>query len=701
MPRFSLRLALLSLTAPLCACLAVAAPKWNTLQAPHCLIVSQLNERETRAWAAEFEQFTAALRNKILIEEAFLPPLTVVLFADQGQFGPYCPRDDKGKKRELAGVFATRDTWGTIGLANGFSDESTRHTVLHEATHWHVSATRTEMPLWLNEGFAEAFSTFKAKKDHGLLGEPIPYHLPALRGETWVPLFQLMLTSGNDRLYTDSKRNHQFYAQSWIFAHKLLFENPAKGHEILNRFYQERVRGADQLAAFRTAFGRELEAVQDELERYVRNGQFTFERLPFPAEAKITAAFTPASPLAVETALARLAIGTRRCELARQHLGRALALAPEDTAAHELLARLELESDNNPAAVAAAEKALALGSRDAWMHLTVAQELWRKQSDRGTLDTAARTIVDHYAQAVALQPKLRHAYLSIASLAPLLPTVTTDDAKVLAAGYRIFPDAPWLLVGIAAILHKGNNPSEADRFIGLALARPELLNQEQRSEAERLRVRWQSEPLEKNINALAKERRFREALAEFDKLLALPLPLQTRKNFENWQASLRFSATIADAQAAAQDGRATEAVRLLEDLLAQPNLSPRDQAQARKFLDSIRSRTAHENRQDRRAHIENLCRDLRFDEAIAEYDRWLAELPEGFEREGLVKARARVEFFKDLGQVQAADEAGKPAEAKRRLDELCRQRQLDPQQRSIVDEIEAHLRRQLAKTRSP
>ncbi len=698
MPRLSFRFVLLCLAAPLWALIAPAAPKWHTLQAPHCLIVSQLGERETRAWATEFEQFTAALRTKILVDEAFLPPLTVVLFADQGQFGPYCPRDDRGKKREIAGVFASRDTWGAIGLANGFSDESTRHTVLHEATHWHVSATRTEMPLWLNEGFAEAFSTFKAKKDHGLLGEPIPYHLPTLRGEQWVSLFQLMLTSGGDRLYTDSKRNHLFYAQSWIFAHKLLFENPAKGHEILNRFYRERVRGADQLAAFRTAFGQELEAVQDELERYVRNGRFTFEKLPFPAEAKITAAFTPAPPLAVETALARLAIGTQRRELARQHLDRARAIAPEDLAAHELLTRLELESDNKPAAVAAAEKALALGSRDAWMHLTVAQELWRRQADRGTLDTAARTIVGHYVQAVALQPKLRHAYLSIAGLAPLLPAVTADDAKVLGAGYRIFPDEPWLLVGLAAVLHKGNNPAEADRFIGLALARPELLNQEQRTEAERLRVRWQAEPLEKSIEALAKERRFGEALAEYDKLLALPLPLPVRKNYENRQAALRFGAAIADAHAAAQEGRASEAAGQLENLLAQPNLSPRDRAQAGKLLENIRNRSDQEARRERRALVEGHLRNARFEEAIAEYDRWIAECPEGFERTALERERENARFFQELAGVHAAEEAGRAADAKRLLDELCTRRELTPQQRHIVDEIDAHLRRLLAKS---
>lgn len=179
---------------------AAAAPKWNTLEAPHCLIVSQLSEKETRQWATQFEQFTAAVRGVLTIEERFLPPLTVVLFADSGKFAPYCLRTSDGKKRDVAGFFASRDTWGVIGLADAFNDEATRHVVLHEATHWLVSATATKLPLWLNEGFAEVFSSFEARKDHGLLGQSIDYHVAALNRDTWVPTLELLLTSTSSPL---------------------------------------------------------------------------------------------------------------------------------------------------------------------------------------------------------------------------------------------------------------------------------------------------------------------------------------------------------------------------------------------------------------------------------------------------------------------------------------------------------------------
>ncbi len=588
MPRRLLRTFLAALTALLLAAVAVAAPKWHTLQAPHCLIVSQLSERDTRAWASEFEQFTAALRSKIQIEERFLPPLTVVLFSGPSTFGPYRAQNAAGKKREIAGFFATRDTWGVIGLAESFSDEATRHVVLHEATHWMASATRTALPLWLNEGVAEVFSTFQPKKDHGLLGEPIRGHLAALQNEKWVPLLQLLLTTGGDDLYTNNKRKPIFYAQSWMLTHKLFFEDPQAGHAILNKFFAARLLGTDQVSAFEKACGKDLPTLERELERYARDGRFSFTKLALPPESTIEGPYAPASPLTVEIALARLAMGSRLHPLARTHIERALTLDPSSPVPRELLALLELELKNNDAATASARRALELGSRDAWMHITVAHELWRRHNDRGSLDSAAREIADHLTQAIALQPKLRTAYNNFASLASLLPEVTLADAQLLADGYKLFPDEPQLLVGLAALLHKAGNEAEAQRLLSLALDSPASLTEEQRAKAERLRLDWKIEPLRQKIDDLAKQRRFGEALASCELLLQEPMPQQPRRRWEQRRDDLRFQAALQEAQQFRQTGQPAEAIRVLEALIAQPGVSEHQRRQVRERLERLR-----------------------------------------------------------------------------------------------------------------
>lgn len=566
---------------------ASAAPKWNTLQAPHCLIVSQLSEKETRAWAGEFEQFVTALRNKIAIREEFLPPLTVVLFADARAFKPYYPPGVDGKPRDVGGFCASHESWAVIGLAEGFSDERTRHVVLHEATHWHVSATPTEFPLWLNEGAAEAFSTFKPEKNDGLFGEPIAENLVTLRDEAWLPLVQLLATNHQSPIYNDNRRCRIFYAQSWLFVHKLLFENPAAGHEILNRFYAALVRGSSQSEAMETAAGKSLDELARELERYARSGRFTFLKLPVPPESKVSAPFLPAAPATVETALASLAFN-RHHDLARTHIAKALAADPAALAPQELLASLEFEMGNHAEAEAAARRCIAAGSRDAMMHLVVAQTLWKRHNDQRTLSTAAREIVDEYAQALSLQPKLRIAYTNIARIAPVLPTATPADAQLLISGYKLFPDESEILIGLAALLHKDGDDDSASKMLDHALARPELLTDAQRANADRLRTEWKIEPLQRQIEALNRGRRFAEALALCEQILQLPLQIRTREPWEKRRIDLRFRVALDDARKAGNAGRQAEAVDQLETLIAAPELNERQRTQARKMLDVMK-----------------------------------------------------------------------------------------------------------------
>jgi len=590
MPRFPFSRALATL-ATLCLVLAAAAaPKWNTIQAPHCLIVSQLSEKETREWATQFEQFTAAVRGVLTIEERFLPPLTVVLFADSGKFAPYCPRNADGKKRDIAGFFTTQETWSVIGLADAFSSEETRHVVLHEATHWLVSATATKLPLWLNEGFAEVFSSFEARKDHGLLGQPIDYHVAALTRETWVPILELLLTAPSSPLYTDNNRNRIFYAESWLFVHQLLFKDRAAGYASLNRFFDARLHGADQLAAFQSAFVKDTTAADAELKRYFSRGGFGLTKLPFPPEAKVTSPFAPAPPQTVEIALARLAIGAGDIELARTHIDKALAIDPTTPAVHELLAMLESIRSNPEAASTAASTALNHGSKDAWMHILVAQNLWKQQSDRGTLDTAAREIADHYAKALELQPNLRNAYSNYAHIAQSLPSVTQADASLLTAGFKIYPDAADLLLGIAVVLHKGNNDAQATQLLGLALSRSSYLSQEDIAYAERLRSEWRIEPLARKIEELAKNKLYADALSECEKLLQEPMQMNQQRMWERRRNDLRFQVALDEIQLSENSGNLEEAIRQLEALIARTDLAQGHLSFARRQLERIRKR---------------------------------------------------------------------------------------------------------------
>ena len=88
----------------LTARVSAAEPKWLKLQAPSFGVISQLDEKETLAWAVEFEQFIGALHGLYGTRDVALPPLTIVLFRSARDFAPYRLRTDSGQARVGAAV---------------------------------------------------------------------------------------------------------------------------------------------------------------------------------------------------------------------------------------------------------------------------------------------------------------------------------------------------------------------------------------------------------------------------------------------------------------------------------------------------------------------------------------------------------------------------------------------------------------------
>ena len=76
----------------------------------------------------------------------------------------------------MAGYFARQETWAVIGMAERLDDVETRQTIFHEGVHWVVSVYPRYLPLCLNEGLAEVFSTFEIEKGKPRWGKPICRH---------------------------------------------------------------------------------------------------------------------------------------------------------------------------------------------------------------------------------------------------------------------------------------------------------------------------------------------------------------------------------------------------------------------------------------------------------------------------------------------------------------------------------------------
>src|SRR5687768_5379346 len=268
--RFAAALFFASLVCTLAAPSSAAEHEWLKLQAPSFGVISQLDEKETLAWAVEFEQFIGALHALYGAERIALPPLTIVLFRQAREFGPYRLRTDSGQAR-VAAFFGNTGDWSVIGMPGNGRDLETRQTIYHEAVHWFATASDTPQPLWFAEGLAEVLSTFEVVDGKGRWGAAIDDNVAYLASSGLMPIEDLLRASQDDALH-GAKRD-KYYPQAWAFVHSLMFGNGGADSGKLAAFLREmQTTGLD--TATSNAFGKSYEELTTDLRRYLERGRY-------------------------------------------------------------------------------------------------------------------------------------------------------------------------------------------------------------------------------------------------------------------------------------------------------------------------------------------------------------------------------------------------------------------------------------------
>src|SRR5262249_42645754 len=146
--------------------------------------------------------------------------------------------------------------------------------VFHEYTHLLLRNAVRSVPIWLNEGLAEYYSTYAiapgAKTAE--IGRPIGSHGRLLR-QRYLPLSELIAVDASSQLYDEGLRRSIFYAEAWALTHYLMVEAP-DGPAAINRYVAELAGGSTPALAFRRAFGATPEQFDDELRKYVARPAF-------------------------------------------------------------------------------------------------------------------------------------------------------------------------------------------------------------------------------------------------------------------------------------------------------------------------------------------------------------------------------------------------------------------------------------------
>lgn len=234
-------------------------------------------------------------------------------------------------------------------------------TVLHEyAHHFLISSSRSAMPRWLSEGSAEYFSSARFNPD-GSVDIGLPNNARAYEISQAAPVSLRELLDYD--LYKQNRGNRYdaFYGRAWLLYHYLRF-NPDRQGQLVN-YWQKVATGMDSLEAGEMVFG-DLDVLERELRSYGRERNMKGMRWP-GSEIQIGAISTAALSEG-HAAMMDIQMQSKRGvsrEQALEMLPSARSIAqryPEDAAALAALAEVEYDAGNDAAAIAAADRAIAI-----------------------------------------------------------------------------------------------------------------------------------------------------------------------------------------------------------------------------------------------------------------------------------------------------------------------------------------------------
>jgi tetratricopeptide (TPR) repeat protein len=352
---------------------------WTQLRSRNFLFIGDASERTIRATAQKVEQFREVMLRAIPGAPATSPvPTVVVVFANDAAFSPYKPRFE-GRTVDVAGLFVQNDDINYI-LVNAAASDRAFKVVFHEYSHFLLGNWSQAVPLWMNEGMAEVYSTFEEREAGriALLGLPDGNHLGLLQGSPLIPVRELIDIDHTSPTYNEGTRRGVLYAESWALVHYLMFGDEARRPQF-GAFLTAIRSGTPAGQAFGDAFG-DSSALDKELRDYIRSFRFSAIRVDF-GEKVDGGTITRGEAISEPQAAAYL--GDVQARLGRADQARTLlrALLDKDAGlarAACVLGLIELRDHRYAEAVPLLERAAAAAPDDLWIQTALANALIRR-----------------------------------------------------------------------------------------------------------------------------------------------------------------------------------------------------------------------------------------------------------------------------------------------------------------------------------
>lgn len=441
----------------------IASAAWLEARSKHFIVYGDGGEKQLASFTEKLEKFDFLLRRMTNTMENDAPnPVRVYLLARDAQV------QAAARDRNVVGYYTTSERYAYALVSREKPqwalDAAPEDILFHEYTHhFMLHYFPAAYPAWYVEGFAEYFSTIKFKEDGGMqFGNAPTARVYELIKKPLYPLDKLFTNDTDALTRLDGS---QYYGTAWLLTH-FFQHNPARGPEF-KRYIDDMVKGVPDITPDKY-FAGGTAALTKEVSAYIKRpitiSVYRPTDMPaFPISVRPVEEGQGALILQ-ELAFMRGVPEDEQEKFAAEVRTKA-ALYPQSAHANALLADTELLVDRQDAALAAAERAIAIdpGLARAWSAKAEVMMARADKSDDEADWKAAQSAIVKANRADLEDPvPLAQFYRYRRMRGGVLPQVAYDG---LYKAYTLLPQSPTYRFNFASSLAEQERYDEAVRIL--------------------------------------------------------------------------------------------------------------------------------------------------------------------------------------------------------------------------------------------
>lgn len=558
--------------------------QWIELRTANFTLYSNAGTRNTQRIGANLERLRSALVQLTPSLSLSSPyPTSIFVFKDTYALTPY-QRMYKGKALKAGGYFLS-SAHGNYVAINGDPRGDEMGNIHHEYLHYVLRNNYASLPLWLNEGLAEYYSTFEVGEKEAKIGLPIPEHVLWLRKNPAIPLPTLFTIDVKSPEYNEETRG-SFYAQSWALVHYLLAGSSERRQQAVE-YLSLLQNGRPREEAFQKTFG-DPALLEREVKNYVQRYAFNFVRTSVQSsDAALTG---EVKPMAWPDVLYRLGdllvnVGPEHYAAAAEHFQAALAAKPDHGPAVAGLGEIEERSGRLEKAQPFYERAAKLAPDDFLVQYLYAQNLLELDGGRESREKARAALE----KVVAIRPDFGEAWARLGYSYNGTDSIPPEALQALETAWRLLPSRMDVTHNLAIAYAQSGQREKASRLIDRMVAakdnphyienaREALLNDTHRRAEELI---GQQKPEE----AIPLLEEVRDQTARPDRKAEIERRLSDIRETLDFN---HFVDRYNEAVRLANQGKHKDAIVILEPLV-QTTKNPDQARQAREMLERLRA----------------------------------------------------------------------------------------------------------------